>query len=95
MDYFRTGPLNRASAVFQISLFASVRKKETAIMNSSKKQQQVRYCRNCGQKIIGYRDEDGMLRLKCPRCNAVSVSRKVTRRHEDVQEYAPPGQVII
>lgn len=64
-------------------------------MNNSTMCLQTRYCRNCGQKMIGFRDANGLLKLKCPRCNSVSVSRKITRRHEDVQEYAPPGQVII
>ena len=58
-------------------------------------QPQTRLCRNCEQKMIGFRNSEGLLRLKCPRCNSVSVSRKITRRHEDVQEYAPPGQEII
>ena len=64
-------------------------------MNDGTMQPQSRYCRNCGQKLIGFRGADGLLRLRCPRCNAVSVSKQITRRHEQIHEYAPPGQVIL
>ncbi len=63
-------------------------------MNQITQQPELRYCRNCGQKILGFRNAEGLLKLQCPRCRACSVSRTITRRHEEVQEYAPKGQII-
>lgn len=64
-------------------------------MEKTKLHPEMRYCRNCGQKMIGFRTSDGYLKLRCPKCNAVSVSKKITRRHEEVHDYAPPGQEIV
>lgn len=64
-------------------------------MNPITQQPEFRYCRNCGQKIVGFRNAEGLLKLQYPRCKACSVSKVITRRHEEVQEYAPKGQGII
>jgi len=64
-------------------------------MEKYKAKPERRYCRNCGQVILGFRDAEGYLRLTCPKCKAVSISKIMSRRHEVVQEYAPPGQIII
>lgn len=52
------------------------------------------YCRNCGQLHYGDRTANGLARLQCPKCGAVSVSKIKSRRHEQVDFYPPDGQVI-
>ena len=65
-----------------------------------------RYCRSCGKVLIGFRNEDGVLKLKCPVCGLgvlklkcpvcglEEVGRIVGRRHERCDFYAPPGNDI-
>lgn len=52
------------------------------------------YCRNCGQLHYGYRTSEGLAKLQCPKCGAVSVSKLMGRRHEQVDFYPPRGQEI-
>lgn len=54
----------------------------------------IRLCCNCGNKIIGYRDKNGSLKIQCPHCFTSMVSKIMSRRHERVDVYAPPGEVI-
>ncbi len=51
-----------------------------------------RFCSNCGKKIIGYRNKDGLLKMQCPHCRAMYVSRKISRRKEVVEITAPKGE---
>lgn len=37
---------------------------------------------------------DGLAKLQCPKAGAVSVSKLMGRRHEQVDFYPPPGQEI-
>ncbi len=53
------------------------------------------YCRNCGQLHYGYRTPNGLAKLRCPKCGAVSVSKLKSRRHEQVDFYPPNDQIII
>lgn len=53
------------------------------------------YCRNCGQKIFGYRNADGLLKVECPRCHTRYVSKEKSRRHIIEDIYAPTGEEII
>ena len=50
-----------------------------------------RICRSCGKVLIGFRNEEGVLKLKCPQCGMEEVGRKVGRRHERCDFYVPPG----
>ncbi|MBQ3041383.1 MAG: hypothetical protein IJD42_07290 [Clostridia bacterium] len=34
------------------------------------------YCPNCGNKITGYKSEDGALRIMCDRCKVVIFSKR-------------------
>ena len=52
------------------------------------------FCRNCGKLHYGFRATDGLAKLRCPKCGAVSVSKLMGRRHEQVDFYPPPGQEI-
>ena len=51
-----------------------------------------RYCSNCGRKIIGYRNKDGLLKMQCPYCKVCYVSKRKGRRKEVVEITAPPGE---
>ena len=53
------------------------------------------YCRNCGQKIMGYRNSDGVLKVECPFCHTRYVSVEKSRRHIVEDIYAPPGEEIV
>ena len=54
-----------------------------------------RFCSNCGKKIIGYRDKNGMLKVQCPHCGVVYVRKKVNRRKERIEITAPEGQEFL
>ena len=51
-----------------------------------------RYCSNCGKKIIGYRNGEGMLKVQCQYCGVLYVSKRINRRKERVEIIAPEGQ---
>ncbi len=53
------------------------------------------YCRNCGQKIMGYRNVEGLLKIECPFCHTRYVSQQKSRRHIIEDIYAPTGEEII
>ena len=52
------------------------------------------YCKNCTHLMVGYRAANGLAKLKCPRCGLVLVSKLKSRRCEQVEYYAPPGEII-
>ena len=52
-------------------------------------------CVNCGTEIIGYLDENGLAKMTCHRCGAVAVSKKMSRRHIQIDVYGPPKQVLL
>ena len=51
-----------------------------------------RFCSNCGKKITGYRNKDGILKVQCPYCKVTYVSLKKSRRREIVEIIAPSGE---
>lgn len=55
----------------------------------------VMYCVNCAEKIVGYRNADGKVKVECPRCGVKYVSQRKSRRHEQIDVYAPVGQVAL
>ena len=52
-------------------------------------------CNNCFQQTIGFRDENGMIKYRCSRCGAVTISKVMGRRHVQYDMYAPHGQELI
>lgn len=50
------------------------------------------YCPNCLHLVIGYEDKDGATRMTCDRCQTVMVSKRMGRRHDRIDIYAPVGQ---
>ena len=53
------------------------------------------FCRNCGQKIMGYRNGNGLLKVECPFCRTRYVSKEKSRRHIEEHIYAPKGEEIL
>lgn len=52
-------------------------------------------CTNCRSENVGWRDETGMTKVQCPKCGAVTVSKVMSRRHVQLDIYAPKGQELI
>lgn len=51
----------------------------------------IRHCRNCGEKIIGFKNRAGLVKARCPKCGVWVISRMVDRKHEQCDTYASPG----
>ena len=51
----------------------------------------IRHCRNCGAKIVGFTNKQGVVKVDCPKCGVSSISKMLDRRHERCDTYAPPG----
>lgn len=52
-------------------------------------------CPNCKHEDTALQDGSGMTRFQCPRCGTCTVAKPMSRRHVQVDIYAPQGQVLI
>ena len=52
-------------------------------------------CLNCRSIIVGFQGEDGLTRIKCLHCGTVTVSKLISRRHVQVDVFAPQGQELL
>ena len=52
-------------------------------------------CPNCQHKTIVCRDAEGRAKWVCPRCRATTVSKVMSRRHVQMDIYAPEGEVLV
>lgn len=52
-------------------------------------------CPNCHHRIIVWRDAEGKAKWVCPRCKAKTVSKVISRRHVQMDIFAPEGEVLI
>lgn len=52
-------------------------------------------CNNCFRSEYGVRDATGLIKFQCPYCGTVSVSKAMSRRHVQIDIYAPKGQTLI
>ena len=43
-----------------------------------------RRCVNCGSEVVGYRNEKECVKLRCPKCGLVMVSKRMSRRRERI-----------
>lgn len=43
------------------------------------------FCPNCGRKIIGYKSNDGALRVSCPKCDVKLFSKQRNRREINIK----------
>lgn len=49
---------------------------------------------NCGSEVSGYRNEKDCVKLRCPKCGLVMVSKRMSRRRERIEVIAPLGEII-
>ena len=52
-------------------------------------------CNNCYTKLIGWQDSNGLTKVTCHVCGTVTVSKLMSRRHVQLDIYAPKGQVAL
>ena len=52
-------------------------------------------CLNCQNTISGIQDSEGRTKIKCAKCGTVTVSKVMSRRHIQLDIYAPQGQRIL
>lgn len=52
-------------------------------------------CHNCQSQVVGWQDQSGLMRIQCPKCGTVTVSKVMSRRHIQLDIYAPKGQVLL
>ncbi len=50
------------------------------------------HCANCGSIVMGVRNSEGIVKVKCSHCQAVMVAKAMGRRHDRIDIYAPQGQ---
>lgn len=43
-----------------------------------------RRCVNCGSEVVGYRNGKDCVKLRCPKCGLVMVSKRMSRRRERI-----------
>ncbi len=53
------------------------------------------YCPNCRCLSVGFEDKDGRTKMTCGSCGAIMVRKKMGRRHDRIDIYAPCGQELI
>ena len=52
-------------------------------------------CVNCKSTIRGIQDSEGRTKIKCTKCGTVTVSKIMSRRHIQMDIYAPQGQRVL
>ena len=56
--------------------------------------QSVRICNNCGERVAGYKNKNGLLKIQCPACGVFIVYKRISRRHERIDVFVPPSEAI-
>ena len=51
-------------------------------------------CLNCKTTNVGFQDTEGLTRVKCEKCGAVTVSKVMSRRHVQFEVYVPKGKLL-
>ena len=51
-------------------------------------------CLNCKTTNVGWHGADGLTRVKCEKCGAVTVSKVMSRRHMQFEVYLPKGKSL-
>ena len=51
-------------------------------------------CINCGQVLTGYRNAQGLVKFRCPKCGLCMVSKLISRRHEKIDVFATANEII-
>lgn len=53
------------------------------------------FCCNCHKETIGIRNAEGITKIQCRHCRAITVSQVKGRRHVQLDIYAPQGRELI
>lgn len=53
-----------------------------------------RRCWNCGNEVVGFRNDKGCVKFRCQKCGLIMVSKRMSRRRERVDIFTPPGEII-
>ena len=83
VSFFGAGVLDRTYAGLKFNLLQVARKEGLCFMQNEWSPVR-RICINCGQALMGYRNDSGLVKLQCPKCGLVMVSKKISRRHERI-----------
>ena len=51
-------------------------------------------CLNCKTTNVGWQDSEGLTRVKCEKCGAVTVSKVMSRRHVQFEVFVPKGKSL-
>lgn len=51
-------------------------------------------CPNCGHKIVGYKGEDGAVRIDCPRCKVKIFSKQRNKRKINIEVTLPQQNMV-
>lgn len=51
-------------------------------------------CNNCFCPLVGFKDEKGRIRVKCPKCGMVTTASAKSRRVVQMELVAPEGQEV-
>ena len=51
-------------------------------------------CLNCKTTNVGWQGADGLTRMQCEKCGAVTVSKVMSRRHVQFEVYLPKGKSL-
>lgn len=52
-------------------------------------------CLNCHHDLVGYSGENGQTKILCPCCGTLMVSKVISRRHVQVDVFAPQGEELL
>jgi hypothetical protein len=47
------------------------------------------FCSYCGNRLLGYKNAKGLIKIECERCHSVSIRKHIGRRHNQIDVYAP------
>lgn len=47
------------------------------------------HCSNCGHIVTGIKNQNGVIKVKCSRCQAVMVRRLKSMWHDTIDVYSP------
>lgn len=51
------------------------------------------HCSNCGNVVRGVKNQNGMIKVKCNRCQVVMVRKLKTKWHDTIDVYAPEHEM--
>ena len=52
------------------------------------------FCSNCGTKLYGFKDKEGLIKYECDCCKFVAVRKEMGRRHSNIDIYCPRNVAV-